>query len=144
METLEITGVVSNNLGLMYFDPVTETLKEIDSTATYLTCKSYSFTIKRFYLTGSLLDYTSTVKITVGTSDLELYDCKIIKGIQVSLLSDFDSASSELTISSQDLGLQYTNVVPVDILIKSKTTTEKVIQLEIELLGNLATEQPAA
>lgn len=137
METLTIDGVISNNIGLLYFDPSSETLKELDSTATYLTCKSHSFTIKRYYLTGSLLDYTSTIRITVNTSDLELYTCKIIKGDKVSLLSDFDIATNELNISSVDLGVYYTNVVPVDILIKSNTTTEKVIQLEIELLGNL-------
>ena len=76
METLTIDGVISNNIGLLYFDPSSETLKELDSTATYLTCKSHSFTIKRYYLTGSLLDYTSTIRITVNTSDLELYTCK--------------------------------------------------------------------
>ena len=137
METLEITGTVSNNLGLLYFDPETETLKELDSSATYLTCKSYSFTIKRFYLTGSLLNYTTTVTLTVNSTDEDLYNCRVIKGSKASILSDFDNSTNELVLSAQDLGVYYTNVIPVDILITSNSSTEKVLHLEIQLIGTV-------
>lgn len=132
--TFTIDSILDDNIGLMYFNPTTETLKEIDSSSTYITCRAFTYSIKRFYLCGTSLEYTNDITIRVSTSDPDLYTTKVISGGILVNKSHFDTATAELVFDTSLLGSQFTNAIPVDILIESQTLTEKVINLNIELL----------
>lgn len=132
--TFTIDSILDDNIGLMYFNPTTETLKEIDSSSTYITCRAFTYSIKRFYLCGTSLEYTNDITIRVSTSDPDLYTTKVISGGILVNKSHFDTATDELVFDTSLLGSQFTNAIPVDILIESQTLTEKVINLNIELL----------
>lgn len=132
--TFTIDSILDDNIGLMYFNPTTETLKEIDSSSTYITCRAFTYSIKRFYLCGTSLEYTNDITIRVSTSDPDLYATKVISGGILVNKSHFDTATDELVFDTSLLGSQFTNAIPVDILIDSQTLTEKVINLNIELL----------
>lgn len=137
--TFTIDSILDDNIGLMYFNPTTETLKEIDSSSTYITCRAFTYSIKRFYLCGTSLEYTNDITIRVSTSDPDLYTTKVISGGILVNKSHFDTATDELVLDTTTLGAQFTNAIPVDILIESKTLTEKVINLNIELLSSTNT-----
>lgn len=132
--TFTIDSILDDNIGLMYFNPTTETLKEIDSSSTYITCRAFTYSIKRFYLCGTSLEYTNDITIRVSTSDPDLYTTKVISGGILVNKSHFDTATDELVFDTSLLGTQFTNAIPIDILIDSQTLTEKVINLNIELL----------
>lgn len=132
--TFTIDSILDDNIGLMYFNPTTETLKEIDSSSTYITCRAFTYSIKRFYLCGTSLEYTNDITIRVSTSDPDLYTTKVISGGILVNKSHFDTATAELVFDTSLLGSQFTNAIPIDILIESQTLTEKVINLNIELL----------
>jgi len=137
--TFTIDSILDDNIGLMYFNPTTETLKEIDSSSTYITCRAFTYSIKRFYLCGTVLEYNNDITIRVSTSDPDLYTAKVISGGILVNKSHFDTATDELVLDTTILGAQFTNAIPVDILIESKTLTEKVINLNIELLSSTDT-----
>ncbi len=132
--SLNITSTLSDNIGIMYFDPVTESLKELDSTV-YVSCTSFAYSIKRFYLCGSLLEYNSVVQLNVSTTDSDLYTVKIrYPNNSYSILPDYDTSTDQLIINSSVLGDIYVNAIPIDVLIQSNTVTEKSIDLVFSLV----------
>lgn len=139
--TLQIDTTLTDTVGLMYFDPTDEVLRELDAESVYFSLKPYEINIRRFYLCGDLIYYPNNIKINVRTSDLDLYEAKIKLGTVDTRISSFDNATDEVIIDTEVLNTYYTNAIPVDLLLISKTTTEKVIELEIELS---VTEQQVA
>lgn len=134
METLQISGVLPDKIGLMYFDPQTETLKEVDGTSLYLACLSYEYVIRRFYICGELLEYNSTVRIIVGTEDSDLYTTKVTLGQVNPIYSSFEFSTNELLVTSAELGTMYNNAIPIDVLVVSIAATEKLVSLDIKLV----------
>jgi hypothetical protein len=134
--TLTLTGTLADDIGLMYFNPSTESLKEIDEQSVYIACKSYSYCIKRFYLCGSLLEYSNTITIRTSLNDESLYYCKVIAGLETANYSSFQLSTNQVTLDSSLLGGVYTNAIPVDILVESTNLTEKTIILNIELISD--------
>lgn len=132
--TFTINDPVADQLALMYFNPATESLKELTTQDVYFSIKPFEKVVRRFYLTGDLIYSPSeTFKITVDTSDNDLYSTKIKKGTVANTVPSFNTSSNELTLESRDKG-EYTNCIPVDILIESKSLTTKVINLNIYLM----------
>lgn len=126
-----ITDIVTDGLGLMYYDPISESLKEINESSSYVPCTAYDYVIRRFYLCGDLLYSQNNIKITVNTSEPLLYTARVIVGGSVSSYNNFTSAINEVSFSTSVLAGMYTNAIPIDILIESTSVTEKVVQLVI-------------
>lgn len=131
--TLNIDSNLTDDIGLMYFDPETDSLKEFNSSV-YIACKSFSYDIKRFYLCGAILNYPCIITLTAATSDLNLYTVKVRLGdSSVHSYTSFNNTSEVLSINTSVLGAVYTNAIPIDILIESVSITEKLVKLHIEL-----------
>ena len=134
MPTFTITGTLDNDIGLMYFDPTSQTLKEFDSSVVNIPLYPYDKTIKRFYLCGPILHDSRNLVIEVLTTDSELYNTKVLVGNNRPTKTDFNLASDSFSFNTSILGSVYTNVIPVDVYIESITSTEKTINLEINIL----------
>lgn len=134
MPTFTITGTLENDIGLMYFDPTTQTLKEFDSSVVNIPLYPYDKTIKRFYLCGPILHDTRNLVIEVVTTASEVYNTKVLVGNNRPTREDFSLATDSFSFNTSILGGTYTNAIPVDVYLESLTSTEKTINLEINIL----------
>lgn len=135
--TFNIEGSIDNGLGLMYFNPQLETLIEVSDASLNFAVYPYEKTIRRFYLCGDLIYNQRNLMITAEVSDSDLYSVKILIGSSIlPKLHEFDTALPEVYFNTSALGSHYTNAIPVDILIESLSSTEKTIELLIQLADN--------
>lgn len=131
--TLNIDSNLTDDIGLMYFDPESDSLKEFNSSV-YVACKSFSYDIKRFYLCGAILNYPYIITLSLSVSDSTLYTVKVKLGTSTTKsYTDFANSVSTLSINTSVLGTVYTNAIPIDVLIESNSTTEKLVKLKVEL-----------
>ncbi len=131
--TLNIDSNLTDDIGLMYFDPESDSLKEFNSSV-YVACKSFSYDIKRFYLCGAILNYPYIITLSLSVSDSTLYTVKVKLGTSTTKsYTDFANSVSTLSINTSVLGSVYTNAIPIDVLIESNSTTEKLVKLKVEL-----------
>lgn len=131
--TLNIDSNLTDDIGLMYFDPESDSLKEFNSSV-YVACKSFSYDIKRFYICGAILNYPYIITLSLSVSDSTLYTVKVKLGTSTTKsYTDFANSVSTLSINTSVLGTVYTNAIPIDVLIESNSTTEKLVKLKVEL-----------
>lgn len=137
--TLNIDSNLTDDIGLMYFDPESDSLKEFNSSV-YVACKSFSYDIKRFYICGAILNYPYIITLSLSVSDSTLYTVKVKLGTSTTKsYTDFANSVSTLSINTSVLGSVYTNAIPIDVLIESNSTTEKLVKLKVELSANTGT-----
>ena len=137
--TLNIDSNLTDDIGLMYFDPESDSLKEFNSSV-YVACKSFSYDIKRFYICGAILNYPYIITLSFSVSDSALYTVKVKLGTSTTKsYTDFANSVSTLSINTSVLGAVYTNAIPIDVLIESNSTTEKLVKLKIELSADTGT-----
>ena len=133
--TIPITGTLSAGLGLMYLDPISETLKEIDVTSMYIPVYPFESVVRRFYLCGDalFLDSVIIIKVSVDTAHQDDYDVKILAGQENPRLSDFDTADNKCVTSYGNINNYFANAIPVDILLSSNLRSESAAQLNINI-----------
>lgn len=137
--TLNIDSNLTDDIGLMYFDPESDSLKEFNSSV-YVACKSFSYDIKRFYICGAILNYPYIITLSLSVSDSTLYTVKVKLGTSTTKsYTDFANSVSTLSINTSVLGSVYTNAIPIDVLIESNSTTEKLVKLKVELSADTGT-----
>jgi hypothetical protein len=119
-------------IGLCYFDPSSETLKEFSS-STSIPVLPYEESIRRFYIlkdSGTIIGNTVSLTVTTQSSDY------VVKNTIAGLLDDdeFDTINPN-NVSIAFLSEFSSGIIPVDIYIKSLTysLTNVVLNIQLEL-----------
>lgn len=134
--TVSITNAtVSGSVGICYFDPITESLLEIDQVQNhFVSVEPFSTILKKYYLVTSPDDALDYIRVkTQASTDLEdLYSIKIIISNETPSVYNFDDLPNlnSFRIDSPSSGI----FIPLHILVKSKVSINTIhkIQLEIE------------
>ena len=127
---------LNSELGLFYFDPNYEALREINQENIEIRCRPYEKVIRRFYICGTLLkDVLIKLNVEVEGIQKHLYDVKVLWGRDNPRPYDFDFALKSVTITYGISENYFANAIPVDILLISKEQTEASVILDISLQG---------
>lgn len=126
-------GTIANSVGLCYYDPFEETIKEFDATSNIMAVNPYERILKKYYLVAN--DALSIVTIgLVNTESVATYSAKVIISEIKPNFELFDELTSFNTfkIANPQLG----HLIPVWILLESllpiTTQTNMSITLDYE------------
>ena len=124
-----------NNLGLCYFDPVTEKLVEFNNEELiYLT--PYENIVRRYYLV-IMSDLYNGIKLQYGnikfSSIYEEVEVKILEGLgTINDKYNFDDVEANNTITVF-FNNYSTGIIPIDVNIKSLVSTHATFELDINI-----------
>lgn len=130
LSNINTTSPTTYGIGLCYFDPVSETLKEFSPT-TSIPVLPYEESIRRFYILKDGSTVTgNTISLTVSTTSADY----VVKNIIAGSLDDdeFDSLPPN-NISIAFLSEYSSGIIPVDIYIQSLTYSLTNVTLNVEL-----------
>lgn len=129
------SGTVTNDIGICYFDPISESLLEINSLPNhFLSVEPFSTVLKKYYLViepGVSVNYVR-IKPVVDASLEDAFSIKVMitdEKPSVYIFDDFPNFNSFRVDNPSD-GI----FIPIWILLRSKVSINSVnrIQLEIE------------
>lgn len=125
---------VENDVGICYFDPIDETLKEISTIDNHIiTIQPYKKAIRKYYLVVGTNSSITTISITPSfTSSLiidptDYYSIKTIISATEPTLSQLDDQDdmNEAEIMNPDPGA----IIPIWMLIESKVALNSILGL---------------
>ena len=141
--TIPISGTIDSGLALMYIDPLTESLKEIDTNHMFISCYPYESVIRRFYLCGDILSTTANITVTANMDSIheDDYTVQVLMGMTNPRRSDFSDASNSFTTSYGTSADYFANAIAVDILLTSNLRSESTSSLIITINAQNASPQ---
>lgn len=129
--TSPVENITKLGLGFCFFNPVTESLQEFD-TSTTVPILPYENTIRRYYIVRDKgLESISTISVAILSPSTD-YEIKNIVGKEGITLADFNSipvSNTNLIFMSEHT----TGLIPIDVLIISKTYALTGVPLIIEI-----------
>lgn len=127
-------GITQQDVGICYFDPDEEAIKEIGPSSGYIFgAEPYSASIHKLMFVTSVPNISSAVISIKSTPEIKaLYDIKICGGLTRPPLSDFDSIPlfNEYKIIGP---IQAHSLVPFFVYVKAKSEITNVDKLGIEV-----------
>lgn len=129
-----LADTVNHKVGLCYFDPFEETLKEFDGTfRSFLTVESGGQVVRKFYIVvapGETVDY---VRLRVLESDAlkENYSMKVIIDKSEPSASTYESVPE--FNSYKYVNPQAGDFIPVWMLLESNFSIPEILDIEVEL-----------
>lgn len=123
---------VINQIGLCYYDPIDESLKEVSSLAShFMSVNPYEKILRKYYLVATDTLSVAIIRLTDNSVGPAKYSAKVIISELKPLISDFDTVTpfNMFKVANPQLN----HLIPVWILLESIEPITEITTMEIEL-----------